>query len=473
MRIAAVLANYSMSEADGLRKAMGKKIAEVMAQQRERFITGAIESGYPGHVAETIFNLMEKFGGYGFNKSHSAAYALIAFQTAYLKAHYPVEFMAALLTSEMTSIDGVVKFIAECRRHQIDVLPPDINSSSTEFTVDNGSIRFGLVAVKNVGEGAISSIVETRTEGGGFASLFEFCARVDLRKVNKRVIESLIKCGAFDTTGAPRAAMMAVLEEALEYGQRLQRQQNDPQMGLFDQGDTPLEINMPTMPALTEWDDRQRLSFEKEALGFYITGHPLARHEALMEKYTTTDAVALKETTDKQTVRIGGMIAGTRLLRTKRGDQMAFLSIEDMHGTFEVIVFPEVYAASEAIIVPDAQVLIRGLAQKEENAVKIIAEELIPMERAEALWTTSVHLTIDLKRVQSDQLHDLKKVFATYRGSSKGVLHLLQPQRAEAVIALPDSMRLNAGGDFVRAVESVLGYKAVETTCSSQTHNAL
>ncbi|MFH1980246.1 MAG: DNA polymerase III subunit alpha [Pseudomonadota bacterium] len=472
MKIAAVLANYSMSEADGLRKAMGKKIAEVMAQQRERFVTGARESGFPGDKAETIFNLMEKFGGYGFNKSHSAAYALIAFQTAYLKAHFPVEFMAALLTSEMTSIDGVVKFIAECRSHHIAVLPPDINSSHTVFTVDNGKIRFGMVAVKNVGEGAIESIVEARNSGGPFGSLFDFCARVDLRKVNKRVIESLIKCGAFDTTGATRAAMLAVLEEALEYGQHLQKQQNDPQMGLFDTGDAPLEINVPVMPPLTEWDDKQLLIFEKEALGFYITGHPLSRHEALLEKYTTTNAIGLKEVADKQTVRIGGLIAGIRLLRTRKGDQMAFLAIEDMHGKVEIIAFPEVFAASQNLLVPDAPVLIRGQAQKEENAVKIIAEEIIPISRVEELWTTSVHLTIDLDRVQAAQLHDLKHVFKMHPGSSKGYLHLRQVRRVEAVIELPESMRLKAGGALVRAVESVLGYKAVETACSARTDAA-
>ncbi|MBI5063829.1 MAG: DNA polymerase III subunit alpha, partial [Desulfatitalea sp.] len=220
MKIASVLASYTMGEADGLRKAMGKKDTAMMAEHRERFVKGAVANGHDEKKAIALFDLMEKFGGYGFNKSHSAAYALIAYQTAYLKAHFPVEFIAALLTSEMHSIDGVVKYINECRTHQIEVLPPDVNSGDTTFTVSDAKIRFGLVAVKNVGEGAVEVIAEERRARGPFQSLFDFCERVDLRKVNKRVLEGLVACGAFDATGARRSQMMAVLEEALEYGQK-------------------------------------------------------------------------------------------------------------------------------------------------------------------------------------------------------------------------------------------------------------
>ena len=233
MKIAAVLASYTMAEADELRKAMGKKNVETMAKHRERFVTGAVGNGISGEKAGALFDLIEKFGGYGFNKSHSAAYALITYQTAYLKAHHPVEFLAALLSCEMQNSDAVVKFIQECRNHAIEVLPPDINESNIEFTVAEKQIRFGLVAVKNVGEGAIEAIVKARAEGGRFSSLYDFCERVDLRKVNKRVMESLIKCGAFDTTGDCRSRMTAALEDALDHGNRVQKARQGSPVGPF------------------------------------------------------------------------------------------------------------------------------------------------------------------------------------------------------------------------------------------------
>ena len=294
MKIAGALAKYSMAEADDLRKAMGKKISEIMAAHRERFCKGAVENGIPAEKATSIFDLMEKFGGYGFNKSHSAAYALIAYQTAYLKAHFPVEFLAALLTSEMGSIDNIVKFVGECRTHAIPVLAPDVNAGFKEFTVDRKRIRFGLVAVKNVGESAIDAIIEARQDGP-FTSLFDFCERVDLRRVNKRVVESLIKCGAFDSTGARRSQMMAALEVALDHGQRVQREKCDPQMGLFGGVECPAPVNVPAMPDVEDWDDRQKLAFEKESLGFYLSGHPLTRYEEVLSKFTTTDAISIKE----------------------------------------------------------------------------------------------------------------------------------------------------------------------------------
>jgi len=307
MRIAASVADYSMSDADDLRKAMGKKKPAIMARQRLRFIRGATERGIQSQKAKKLFDLIEKFGGYGFNKSHSAAYALIAYQTAFLKAHFPVEFMASLLTGEINSIDGVVKYIAECRHHGIKVLPPDINESDKEFTVIGSKIRFGLVAVKNVGEGAIEVIIDARKEGR-FSSLFDFCERVDLKKANKRVVESLIKCGAFDSTGANRSQMMVSLENAIDYGQRVQKEKADPQMGLFDIGAAKQNINLPQMSGIDEWDEKQLLTFEKEALGFYITGHPLTRFEDLLDKFTNANTISLKEKNDGEIVRIGGIL---------------------------------------------------------------------------------------------------------------------------------------------------------------------
>jgi DNA polymerase-3 subunit alpha len=467
MQIAGVLARYSMAQADGLRKAMGKKIAAKMAEHRELFMAGARENGVPEDKAANIFDLMEKFGGYGFNKSHSAAYALIAYQTAYLKAHFPVEFLAALLTSEMHAIDGVVKFMVECRSHGIDVLPPDINQSATVFTVDGERIRFGLVAVKNVGEGAIEAITAERAAGGAFRSLFEFCERVDLRKVNKRVLESLIKCGALDSTGARRSQMMAALEEALEYGQLVQREKCDPQMGLFGSDGGSCQINVPDLPNIPEWEERERLANEKEALGFYLSGHPLQGYEDLVDKFTNASAASLKELPDKASVRIGGLVSGIRLLRTKKGDRMAFVQVEDLQGNAEIIAFPEVFSQSEELLVVDHPVLVQGEVQKEENTVRLIASAIIPMERAEELWAASVHIILHTSRVERAQLEQLQAIVARHRGTCRTFFHLVAPSETETIIEAADTFRLKAGRALAREIDGLLGYAAVETRCAA------
>ena len=464
MKIAGSLANYSMAKADDLRKAMGKKIPEIMAGHRQGFVQGAVENKIPEKSARNLFDLIEKFGGYGFNKSHSAAYALIAYQTAYLKTHYPVEFMASLLTSEMHSTDGVVKFIAECRHHAIPILPPDINQSEVEFTVDGSQIRFGLVAVKNVGESAIESIIASREEGS-FLSLFDFCERVDLKKVNKRVIESLIKCGAFDVTGARRSQMMAAVESALEYGQRVQKERNDPQMGLFGSDDSQPSINAPGLPDISEWDEKQFLAFEKESLGFYLTGHPLRRYVELLEKFTNADAISVKELNDGGVVRIGGLIQSAKIIHTKKGDLMAFVTIEDMHGAVEVIVFSRVFARTRDLLVEDRAVLVQGQIQKDEQAVKILVDEVIPIEKAEETWTASVHFNLEISRTDRDTLMDLHTILERHPGSCPGFLHLRSPDNTDSIIALPESLRLKAGTSLSREVHSFLGYRAVETHC--------
>ncbi|MGD9305277.1 MAG: DNA polymerase III subunit alpha [Desulfobacterales bacterium] len=466
MKIAGVLASYSMAEADDLRKAMGKKIPEILAEHRERFLQGTADNTIPSDKAEKIFNLIEKFGGYGFNKSHSAAYALIAFQTAYLKTHFPVEFIASLLTSEMHSTDGVVKFIAECRSHNIPILPPDINASDKEFTVDGSKIRFGLAAVKNVGESAIDSIIEARVEKG-FSSLFEFCERVDLKRVNKRVIESLIKCGAFDTTGSLRSQMIASLEDALDYGNRVQKERMDPQMGLFGGQAEPLVINEPSLPEIPEWDEKKLLAFEKESLGFYISGHPLTRFETVLDKFTNANAVTLKELQDGGAVRIGGIVQATKVITTRKGDLMAFVTIEDMHGSVEITVFSRLYRTASDLLVEDHPILLEGQIQKDEQAVKIIADTVIPMDKAEETWTASVHFNLEISRTNKTDLQNLHEILQQHLGVSRGFLHLHSPENTDTIIELPDSLRLQAGSALTQQVNRLLGYNAVETRCSS------
>jgi DNA polymerase-3 subunit alpha len=474
MKIAGVLANYSMAEADDLRKAMGKKIQSIMAKHRARFMGGALENSIPSAKAKMIFDLIEKFGGYGFNKSHSAAYALIAYQTAYLKTHFPIEFMASLLTSEMHSTDGVVKYIAECRSHDIEILPPDIFESDKKFVVTGSKIRFGLVAVKNVGEGAIEAIIEARSQHK-FSSLFEFCEYVDLKRVNKRVIESLIKCGAFDSTGTKRSQMLASLEDTLDYGQRVQKERNDPQMRLFDMGENKQSINMPVLPPIEEFDERKRLAFEKESLGFYISGHPLNRYEDILSKFTNTNAVLINQVKDGGVVRIGGMVTSTKVIKTKKGDLMAFVLIEDIHGFVEAVVFSSVYSLISDQLFEDNPVIIEGRVQKDEKSVKIIAETIVPVDKAEDTWTSSIQFNLEMSRTDKKLLSDLKDILKKHPGSSRAYILMRDGENVETTIELPDDMKLTAGKSLTRDVKALLGYNAIETTCkkasSSNTSN--
>ncbi len=465
MKIAGTLAKYSMAEADDLRKAMGKKIPQIMATHRQRFLKGASEKGIAADKAEKIFDLIEKFGGYGFNKSHSAAYALIAFQTAFLKTHYTVEFMASLLTSEMQSTDGIVKYIAECRSHDLEILPPDINESVKEFTVSGSKIRFGLKAVKNVGEGAIDSIIEVRQETK-FRSVFDFCERVNWNKINKRVVESLIKCGAFDSFGEYRSRTWAIFEDALDYGQRVQKERLDPQIGLFETGPNQQTVNTPQMPEIEEWEEKQRLAFEKESLGFYVSGHPMTRYESIMEKFTNADSASLKEFPDAEMVRIGGVVANVKTIMTKKGDQMAFVTLEDLYGSIEATLFSSVYPTVSELLVEDNPILIQGNIQRDEKSVKLLADMVIPMEKAEETWTASVQLTLDNNRTDEAVLLKLHDILKRNPGSCKTFINLQDSEKTETVIALHDSIKVRAGASLTREVNDLCGYKALETVCS-------
>ena len=466
MNIAAELADYSMAEADNLRKAMGKKISHMMAQERERFLTRSKKKGVDPQKAEEIFDLMEKFGRYGFNKAHSAAYAMIAFQTAFLKAHFPVELMAAILTSEMGSTENVVKYIAECREQGIEILPPDINESDMSFSVVDKAIRFGLAAVKNVGEGAIESILEVRKTDGPFESLFNFCERVDQRRVNRRVIESLIKCGAFDSTGAKRSQMMAMLEEASEIGQKIQKDRLDGQISLFDVlSDQGADVVYPPFPDIEEWKESQLLHHEKETLGFFVTGHPLARHEAIIKKFANTDTIGLREKPDGSLVRIGGLVRDLKQYHDKKGDLMAFVTLEDLHGFVEITLFASVYATVSDFVEKDAALFIEGRITKDEQSVKVLADTVVSMDEAEETWTASVRLNLDITTMDKEKLQELYNILHRHQGSSNAFLHLRIPDRTETVIALPNHIRLQAGRALTDAVNAFLGYQAVETVC--------
>jgi DNA polymerase-3 subunit alpha len=461
MQIASAIAGFSLGRADLLRRAMGKKKPEVMAEQRESFLKGAVAHGFEQKKAEELFELMAYFAGYGFNKSHSAAYALIAYWTAFLKAHYPRQYMAALLTSEVQNTDKVIRYINESRDMGINILSPDVNDSYRDFRVVGDAIRFGLAAVKNVGDGAIEAIIEAREAGGPFASLFDFCQRVNLKLVNRRVIESLIKCGAFDATGATRAQMMACLDDYLEAAQRRQRDREDGQTSLFDDADAAPPLLRPSEPAVPEWEESQLLAYEKEVLGFYITGHPLARFARQLRLYATATTQTLGGYRDGDKVSLGGMVFKVRLQTTRKGERMAFVTLEDVQGQVDVIVFPEVYKEYGASLEVDQAVLVRGTVDWDEDSAKIIADRIVPLAEASSRLTPQVHISLQTLGLTRDLLGQLRAVLEAAPGPSSVYLHLLFPDAREVVLLPDERFQVVPSEGLVQEIETLFGQEVV------------
>jgi DNA polymerase-3 subunit alpha len=465
MRIAGELAGFSMGEADILRKAMGKKDPELMDKMRAKFLGGARARGIPERTAERIFALMAQFAGYGFNKSHAAAYALVAYQTAYLKAHYPVQFMAALLTSETADTDTVVKYIEECRQMGIPILPPDVNESQLAFTVAGDRIRFGLGAVKNVGETAIESILKAREERGKFRSLHEFCELVDLQKVNKRVIESLVKCGAFDSLGCRRAQLMAAIDQAMEAAARAQRDRARGQVSLFAalesrSGQRPRDPDLPDLP---EWPRERSLAAEKEILGFYLSGHPLDAFRESLSRLGTQTTEELAGCRDKQTVQLAGIVTALKEITTKNGDRMAFVTLEDLVGTVEAIAFPDLYRASLLQLVKGATLLVEGQVDVGEEGVKLLLGQVKALEPPATNGKappSRVTLTIGDGRASAETLRALRDVVAGHPGPCP--IRLIVEQAPGRRVTIAAEARVAASEAFVAAAEALLGLGSVE-----------
>jgi DNA polymerase-3 subunit alpha len=462
MQIARTLAGYSLGGADLLRRAMGKKDLAAMAKEKDKFLAGVKEQGIDRKKAEAIFDLMAKFAEYGFNKSHSAAYALVAYQTAFLKAHYPVEFMAALLTEDMGNTDKVIKNIADCREMGIEVLPPDINTSQLSFRVLGNSIRFGLGAVKNVGAAAIEAILDARKEGP-FSDIYNFCERVDLRRVNKRVVESLVKCGAFDSTKARRAALIACMEEAMNVGQRIQQELESAQASLFGTAEIGKfnGNNGARLPEVPEWDEKLMLGFEKEALGFFITGHPLSRHAALMKRFVNADTSSLAELPDKSEVRLCGIVSTLKEILTKKGERMGFIVIEDLTGSVEVVVLPDIYAACVEFLKSDEPLLVTGTLEIGEKGLKIRASEVRSLKDVHGEETRRVHLTLDSTGLERGQLESLKGILGRYQGECNTLLHIITQGESKTTIKLPEICRVTPSEDLAMEVNNLFGYNAV------------
>ncbi|MGQ9670016.1 MAG: DNA polymerase III subunit alpha, partial [Desulfosoma sp.] len=459
MEIARVLANYTLGEADILRRAMGKKIPEVMAAQRERFLAGAKENGIELTKANHIFDLMDKFAGYGFNKSHSAAYALIAYQTAYLKAHYPVEFMAALLNSFLSNTDQVVKLINECRDKGIAVLPPDVNVSELDFAVVEGKIRFGLGAVKNVGEGAIETILAARAKDGPFTSIYNFCERVDTSKVNRRVLEHLIKCGAFDSIHPDRAQVLAAMDQALERGQVRQRDRSTGQLNLFDllptsNDPSPAPHNLPEVPS---WNRRTVLNYEKESLGFYISGHPLDHYAEELSTLCTADTQRVREKPEGAKVILCGLVSITKELTTKKGERMAFLTLEDKEGTLEVVCFPEAYSKARDLLQGDEPLAIFGTLQHDEKGSKVLADEILTLEAAQSRSVDTVLIKLPARMLDRNTLETLRHLLVAHAGDCQTLLHVDVDGLATAVIALNNKLHVTPTQGFVEAMTACFG----------------
>jgi DNA polymerase-3 subunit alpha len=478
MQISRTLAGYSLGRADLLRRAMGKKDPAVMAKEKEPFLAGAKAQGIDPKKAEAIFDQMAKFAEYGFNKSHSAAYALIAYQTAWLKAHYPVEFLAALLTCDMDSTDKVVKNINDCREQGIEVLPPDVNKSGLTFTVVGNSMRFGLGAVKGVGTGAVEAVLEARQEGA-FRDLYDFCERVDLRRCNKKVLEALIKCGAFDSTNAPRAAMMEGLEMAMNHGQRVQQERASAQVSLF--GDDELVRsggNGHRLPDVPEWHDKEKLALEKEALGFLITGHPLDRYVDDIKRMNCVEITRLTEQTDGGEVRVCGIVSSLKEITTKKGDRMGFVTIEDLTGSVEVTVFSDIYTSAVSLLKSDDPLLIDGKLERSEKGAKILvrgqsegasewqkqqrgpAGDIRPLLDVRDQTTKRVVFTLRMDETRPEQLEPLKEIIRRHQGSVPVEIQFVIPQRSRSTLQLAESMNVAASDDLRLEVERLFGYNA-------------
>lgn len=463
MQIASTIGGYTMAEADNLRRVMSKKKVSDMEREKPKFIEGAVMNGIPEYKARKIWEQMETFAEYGFNKSHSTAYAVVSFQTAYLKAHYPVEFMASLLTSEKNNRDNIIKYISECRDMGIEVLPPDVNESLKDFSVTpDSNIRFGLAAVKHVGEGAVDSIIQARDGSGErqpFMSFYDFCDRIDLRKVNKKVVESLIKCGAFQSIESNRRRLMEGYETVIDIAQKRRKDRQNGQLNLFDQSSVSgvFETEIPALPDVEEWDRDEILIHEKETLGFYVSGHPLLKYEDKLKLIVSANSESIGEAKDGANVTVCGVVSSIREVSTRKKETMAYVSLDDLKGLISVIIFPELYRSVYSLLTGDTPLWIKGTVDASEEGTKLIANEVTSVEDAFATPFSSVHFSFDPDKVGMDQLAYLKTMLENYRGGYPAYLHLHTNGCAETIIYLGDGFKIDISEDMKAAADHVLG----------------
>ena len=458
MKIPVALAGFSLTQADHLRRAMSKKIPSVMEQMRKEFVAGCAKtSGIDEKKANKLFDLIDYFSGYGFNRSHSAAYALISYQTAYLKANYPVEFMGALLNSEKNNTDKIVEYVKECEAMGITVLPPDINESIKEFgVVDDHTIRFGLLAVKNVGSTAIDSIVEHRT-AGPYTSLSDLCGRVDLRLANRKVMESLIKCGALDCCKAYRAQLMAILDRALAVGAKSQKEKVMGQVSFFDLagGEGGFQQETENLPDVKEWSKSQILAYEREILGFYVSGHPLAHYAAEIKEFTNFTTKDLQQTIDGEQVRLVGLLEEIKLTNTRKtNERMAIVRLEDMEGSVEVVLFPATYTQLSKYLNEGEVVFLSGRVSRRDDEPKIIATDMKQMPEVYGAIKT---INVDLASVDQQKLASLKEKLTSFPGKVPVYLRLDTQSRKSVQILVGEDLFVTPNEELMNEIKELVG----------------
>ena len=479
LQIATGLAGYSWDLADELRYAMGKKASAKLKEHEVRFVAGCVKNGIAEKSAHTLFAQILKFGEYGFGKAHSVAYAFLVYQTAYLKAHHLRAFLAALISNEATEQRGRLgRYIAHARERELEVLPPDVNESGDDFTPAPRGLRFGFVGAKNVGAGAVEAILEERKKGGAFRSLFDFTRRVDARRVNRRALEALVKCGAFDTLHPNRAAVFEALEMAIGAGATAQRDRALGQTNLFGEsaaadgaGDRPL-------PDTPPWSDTERLAGEKEVLDFYVTGHPLDAHRNALLRFTNlrggdTDVRA------GRIVRVGGLITKVRETRTKRGQQMGFATLEDLEGSFELVIFSRPWeqygallkrsrdsgaAAGEEGEAPRVLPLLVSGKLEASETTKILLEEAFALDDAEERLAAELHISLSAAEVNHDRLLALRNLLAENGGECAVRLHLLIPGESETLLELPNTRGVEPNEKLLREIDTLFGHPVAEVT---------
>ena len=460
LQIANRLASFSLGEGDLLRRAMGKKIPEEMERQRARFLAGCEENGHSSEASRRIFELMYQFAGYGFPKAHAAAYALITHQTAYLKAHYAPIFYAAAMTAEWRDGDKLDRYMKDARKRGIAIHPPDVNESAAEFAVteDGSGVRFGLAGIKNVGEGAVEAVLEARGSAGSFRGLFHYCEQVDTRRVNRRVIESLVRCGAFDFQKATRASLAQALPRALERGQRAQRDRAVGQGSLF--GDAQ-GVDEPALEEIAEWPTSELLAGEKEMLGFYVTGHPLEDHREPLERFSTVRADDIDDQWKGREVRIGGLISGLTTQKTRRGGLMARAQLEDLGGVLSAVIFPRVYEQYGEILRENEPVFVRGTLQRDTERSELQVEEVISMADVWSRFTSELRLQLDADSVTPDSLRKLRAILDLEPGKVPVSLRVGLPNGAQADLELRGH-RVSVSAELVDRVDRLFGSAVAE-----------
>jgi DNA polymerase-3 subunit alpha len=462
MEIAKQLAGFTPAEADDLRKAIGKKIHSLMASLKEKFLDGCLANGVSQAVATQLWEDTERSQDYSFNKSHAACYALIAYRTAWLRAHHPCEYMAALISSVMNTKDRVPFYVNACDEMGIEVLPPDVNSSGTEFAVVEGRIRFGLTAVKNVGDTAARTIVAAREDGGPFASIWDFTERVDPQVVNKRALESLVKCGALDSTGASRLGMLGVLEQALAHGQKLASDRLLGQASLFDSvlggAENATERHHPAIP-VGEFEKAELLRLEKETLGLYVSEHPLAAVRDQLRRKTDATLADLERRRDGEVVTVGGIVSALKQTTTKKGDPMVFLALDDPTGSAEVVVFNSTYQAARELLTADRILVVKGrVDHKQQGETKLIAMDVTAFEAVAE--RREVRFRLDATRARAGIIRELALLVKDFPGESP-VYVSLATSDGPRTLALGPGYRVRPDSDFLAEAKSLLGEASV------------